>query len=308
MKRFFKTILVFLIPIFMVTAIFEIYLRKKNTVYEEKLEGLISGYNNIELLILGNSHSLNNVDPNQFQVNAYNMAASNQSIYFDKRITLKHIDSLKNLRYVMISIDYHSLYFSSQGIRDTWSYYDYGIKYKNKKEQLSDISYFWFGYTPKITLSIIKDGILKKIHGELTDADQVIKGWMPLNGQDKSSFSDNGLESRANYFLREVRKSAESKEILIDLEDFIIELKKRDIQPILFTMPMYKGIYDLLDENHLIRNRENVNYLSKKFEIRYLDFTRDSVYNKLFFFNSDHLNKKGAILFSNNLNKSIFNN
>ena len=181
MQQFLKKILFFIIPIVLVTLTFEIYLRTLNTDYKQKNKGLIENYNNINILILGNSHGYNGINPSKFDLPAYNMAAGGQSLYFDKRITLKHIDKLKQLKYVLISVDYHSFYFSSQGIRDTWLYYDYGIKYKDKKEILSSLSYFWFGYTPRIAISEIKNRILHSSENERT-----ISGWMPAHGTNEN--------------------------------------------------------------------------------------------------------------------------
>jgi len=141
MKFFAIKVLNFLFPILIVMAGFEIYLRNINTVYSKKLSGLLNNADSIKILIVGNSHACYGVSPSQFYMNTFNIAQSNQSIYFDKRITLKYIDKLVNLKYVLISVDFHSFYFSSQGIRDAWSYYSYHIDYKDQLPLLSKLSY-----------------------------------------------------------------------------------------------------------------------------------------------------------------------
>jgi hypothetical protein len=56
------------------------------------------------------------------------MAQVTQSLYFDKRIAIKYIDDIPNLKYAIIGLDFHSFYFSSQTkMRDLMSYYGYGI-------------------------------------------------------------------------------------------------------------------------------------------------------------------------------------
>jgi len=303
MKKFLKKILVFVIPIVLVTLAFEVYLRTLNTDYRKKMTGLKANYNTIQLLALGNSHAYNDVDPRQFDIEAYNMAASNQSIYFDKRITLKHIDKLKSLKYVLISVDYHSLSFSSQGLRDTWVYYNYDIKYKDKKEFWTSLSYFWFGYTPRITISMIKSEFLDWHHGN-TKNNQVIKGWMPQYGVNESAFTKKSIKSRANYFNREVKNSTEREEIITDLDDFIVQLKQRNVTPILFTSPMYKDVYTYLKKENLEQNKEDIQVLVNKHKIEYWDFSNEN-YDKSLFHNNDHLNDKGAEIFTKKLNSLL---
>ena len=102
MKRFIKNVLKFSLLIIVVSLLFEIYLRSMPTDYERKLSGITDNYQNIELLILGNSHAFRGVDPREFDLEAYNMAAVNQSLYFDKRIALKHIDKMPNLKFILM--------------------------------------------------------------------------------------------------------------------------------------------------------------------------------------------------------------
>ena len=64
---------------------------------------------------------------------------------------------MKKLKYVLISLDYHSLYFSKQrGERNIWSYYGNGIKYPNENYFKANLSPLIFGYSPLISYSLIK--------------------------------------------------------------------------------------------------------------------------------------------------------
>ena len=303
MKRFLKTLFFFAVPIVIISLFFELYLRNLNTIYKQKLNGLEENYNNIEMLVLGNSHAYNNIDPSQFDMEAYNMAGSNQSLYFDKRIVLKHLEQLPKLKYVLISIDYHSLYFSSQGIRDTWLYYDYKIKYKNKSNFLNNISYFWFGYTPKITLSIMKSEILDKINNKKSE-NVKSKGWVPNYGYNEKGFTEWSIKTRANFFNNEIKNAKEHIEISKDLHEFIEVLETKNITPIIITNPMYKEVYKYLNPSFVEKNKNEISTLIKKYELPYLDFSKVD-YEKTLFYNCDHLNQEGAILYSKDINKLL---
>ena len=94
MKLFFKKILIFVFPLFLLVLGMDFYLRNMNSLYKEKLNGLLEHANEIEILILGNSHAAYGVDPNYFTDYAFNIAHAGQSIYFDKELTLQYLEAL----------------------------------------------------------------------------------------------------------------------------------------------------------------------------------------------------------------------
>jgi hypothetical protein len=314
MRLFLKYIFVFLIPIFSYFIFFEIYLRGINTTYKIKEKELISNQNKIELLILGNSHSVYGIDPNQFDLIAYNLANVNQSLYFDKRIVLKHIDELTNLRFVIISLDCHSLYFSSQTIiRDTWSYYGHGIEYKNEMPNLSKISYL-NGYTNKVAINFLEKDFSKKYNKikaidveEGVDLNEKItKGWFSLNGTNKKIMNEENYQIRANLFNEIIKNSTEKKEILNDLEDFIFQLKARKITPILLTIPCFAPFRKQLNDTLIEQTTKDIINLANKNNIRYWNYFGLPL-DETNFYNCDHLNYYGARIFSKTLNTKMKN-
>ena len=147
----------------MLVTMMDFYLENMNSLYKEKAEGLKKDAHEIKILILGNSHATYGVNPDYFTDYAFNIANVGQSIYFDKELTLQNLEKLKNLKYVLISVDYHSLYFSRQrGERNIWSYYGNGIKYPSDNYKKADISPFLFGYDPRVSFSLVKKNILIK--------------------------------------------------------------------------------------------------------------------------------------------------
>ena len=137
MKKFIKYLFFFALPFIILAFFFEIYLRQIDTSYTEKEKGIIQNKNKIELLILGNSRATLGIDPNQFDVYAYNTANVAQPIYYDKRLTLKHLDNLSCLKYVFITLDMNSLNYSRMGSREIWSYYGNGIEYEDEMSFVS---------------------------------------------------------------------------------------------------------------------------------------------------------------------------
>ncbi len=95
MRRFLKNVLLYSLPLLAVFVVAEIYLRTIDTAYTEKEKKLYAS--DPEILILGNSHAAYGIDPNRFSMRAFNAANVAQSLYFDKRIALKHLGQLPHL-------------------------------------------------------------------------------------------------------------------------------------------------------------------------------------------------------------------
>lgn len=302
MNRFLKVLFFFLVPIGIVSIGLEVYLRNYESDYAQKAEGLALKKDNVQVLLLGNSHAFNDIDPSKIDVGAFNLAGLNQSIYYDKRITLKYLDELPELEYVLISMDFHSLYFSSQGIRDVWSFYSYGIPYKDQTYFKERLSYFWFGYTPRITFSLLKSKLLDKLNK--VEDKGLIDGWEPLSGQEGGAFKESTIKARAKYFNDLVAQSDELETVQADLESFIQTLKSKGITPILFTSPVRHELYDRLDKEVMKENAMYIKHLQKTYNIPYWNL-KDAISDRGLFYNVDHLNTSGAKEFSEILNDKL---
>nr|WP_321451509.1 hypothetical protein [uncultured Carboxylicivirga sp.] len=317
MKRFvIKTIIIAIVP-FVVIGFFDLWLRNQNSLYKVKINGLLQQKDSVEVLVLGNSHANYAVDPACFtDFYAYNLANVNQQIYFDKRLTLKALSKgVPKLKYVLISVDYHSLYTSSQGVRDIWSYYGNGIKYKDKSYLKYELSPFIWGYTPMVSISMLKKRLRNLYENSGQDildfdvesgvplTDKVYRGFITFSGTDSILFNKVNYQRRADSFAEPI--NSERKQVLNDLEEFIRILIKKGIRPILYASPTYSEYNKFLDSATIEKNIKEINYLSRKYNIEYWNYSNNSNFKKSDFFNYDHLNKKGAKRFSTLLSERL---
>ena len=316
MIKFLKTLALFLVLPLVVVLLSDFYLRNKDSLYKEKFEGALKNHDKIEALILGNSHANYGVDPKAFDIYAYNIANVNQSFYYDKRITMKLLDKLKNLHYVLISADYHTLSFSSQGLRDIWSFYGNGVAYRGDNFLKARLSPSLFGYPPKVVLSFLKRDLLNIVayKGEAVDfpiqrgvnpLDSLQQGFIGYSGSNLPAFSNDNYNKRANTFNSEVRESSEMGAVREDLEDFIRVLQKRHIQPILFSAPTYREYNRFLDSVLVHRQKVIYRKIADEYSIPYWDFMSSEFFIKKDFYNEDHLNKEGAYKLGRIMNDSI---
>ena len=316
MKKFIYNIFVFVLPFLIVTIFFEVYLRTINTQYKEKLNGLHKSSKNIEVLILGNSHAAYGVNPNVMTKEAYNMAMVSQSLYYDFEIVKKEINNMPNLKYVILSLDYHTLYFSNQeGTRNNWSYYDYGID-KNI-DNITKLSRFWFGYTPRVSFSILTKDIKRRytsllnkkyvidydIQNDIDIHDKMKKGFLAFKNI-KNRISQKELKIRAKKFNNYVLNLNERKANLYRFEKIFQYLSSKNINIILITSPCDKKIVELFNNKVRLNDIKEINYLLKKYNVAYFDYL-NLIKDDNMFYDFDHLNKDGALLFSTMLNKDI---
>ena len=324
MKLFFKKILIFVFPLFLLVLGMDFYLRNMNSLYKEKLNGLLENADEIEILILGNSHAARGVDPNYFTDYAFNIAHAGQSIYFDKELTLQNLEVLKKLKYVFISLDYHSLYFSSQrGERNIWSYYGNGIKHTSEDYTKADISPFLFGYSPRVSFSFLRKDLLAKWkfrnHDRYLDfntelgvnkTDVLAKGFVALTGIHTSDFKNNYYLERMTGHDNLINNSTEEEIVLNELDELITKLHSKGITSIFFSTPTFEDYNIILDSDIITHNNLITEKLCKKYNMEFMDYSINHDFIKDEFFNPDHLNKKGAEKFSRILDSrlELYNN
>jgi len=319
MKLFFKNLLIFVLPLIISVIIMDFYLANMNSLYKEKAEGLTKHAKNIEILILGNSHAARGVDPSSFSTYAFNIANVGQSIYFDKELTIQNLKKLEKLKYVLISLDYHTFYFSNQiGERDMWSYYGNGIKHPSKSYKKANISAFIFGYDPRVSFSLIKKDLLNKWkfrnHSHFLDfdteigvlkTDTIIKGFISFSGTKPTIFTQKHYTITINRYNKLINNSNKKEKVLGELDQLITTLQKQGVTPIFFSTPTFHDYNSLLDTKILHKNKSTAEILCKKYKIQFLDYARQHDFTKSEFYNPDHLNKKGAKRFAEILNSRL---
>ena len=206
-------------------------------------------------------------------------------------------------------------------MRDIWSYYANGVKYKKYEESkylLANISPTLFGYTPEVVLSLLKKRIVNKIkYGSdaldfdagtgVNVTDSIIKGFISFEGHRASAFTVERYKKRINAFNQGIRASNEKDEVLADLKDFLEILIKNNITPILFTSPTYKEYNKYLEKSVVNNNIKEINNICEKYNIKYLDLMNSNMFEKNDFYNGDHLNKQGAKKLAKILNSFITN-
>ena len=272
----------------------EILLRKIPNDYILKKEYLDSNSKNIQILILGSSHSTYGINPDYFssaifKEKSFNASNISQTIDYDYEIFKKYSNKLPNLKYIILPISYFSLYLILDSGPELWRIKNYNLYFDiNKSNNIADqleilsselpvnlnriYNYYHYGIS-HITCS--KLGWREVFH-EKIETDFLQSGKMAAerhSGKGENHFADNSRK------LKEILRIANNMGVKV----------------LLYTPPAYYTYTQNLDHTQL---NSTLNYASELPEIfkntRYINLLSDKSFIKEDFYDADHLNKFGA--------------
>ena len=293
MKAFLNRLALFILPFLLLFLFIEYRLRTIQSSYEIKRDGLVALQDSIQILAVGNSHAGNGIDPMCFKLPAYNLAFGSQSILYDKQLVLKYIPMLKKLKYVIISIDYPSLYWGYE--REFFYYRYFGFNVNKRNFWKERISFFFNVYSPQVSLKyLFNHENAKHTHG-----------WAGQESTDFMHLSEAAGKDRVAQLNNDIKLSKLHDFITFELESLIVVLKQNKITPILITSPCSKYFNNNLDKKIVDANLSFIHQLQAKYNLIYFDAQHSSSFSDADFFNVDHLNKQGAIKFSKQIDSVI---
>jgi len=302
--KFIKKLIVFAFPLVGGLIFFEIKLRSLENSYTVKRQNFENEVENVEVLILGNSHSYYGVDPKFLSLRGFNLANSTQSFFYDRQITMKYLPRMKNLKIVMIPISYFSFYYQMIDIAENWRDFAYQKFWNIRYPKLScwdsrNYSYLMM-YSPERSFKYLMSGFKTK----LTDG-------LEYNGHFRKDTSGNSAELN-DAVGRMIQKAhagmidlKQEKKNIEELTSLIDTLGKRNIKVILFTTPVAKTYSKFCDSAIIYRNKRILKEIVSNHNCVYKDYFLDKRFGMQDFGNNDHLNFIGAERFTFILNKEF---
>ncbi len=301
MKKFFTKTVVIALPLLFVWISMEVILKQIPNDYRYKASYLNKNAENIEVIVLGSSHSFYGVNPIFFERNAFNMAHVSQSLDYDFMLFDKYKYKFKNLKAVYISISYFSL----------WSRLNEGIE--NWR-----CSYYFdsYGFTKNIKVGdvLFSSGSVKTKKNRIVD--YIVNGNNDINcselGFGTHQNSQDLIETGITASLRHAKNIREQKNIYkenITFLNLIIEwCCKRNIKVFLFTPPAYESYRKNLNKEQFNLMLKTCKKISSKYKnCTYHNFISDTDFIEQDFYDADHLNEKGAEKLTKKLNGCMLN-
>lgn len=132
MKKFSWKFIYFTLPLIVSMLSFELLLRSIPNDYKFKNNYLEQNSDSIQVLYLGNSHTYYGINPKYSQFKSFNAAHVSQSLNFDNAILRKFKDRWSNLKYIVVPLEYFSIYTSLENGVEDWRVKNYRIYYDIK--------------------------------------------------------------------------------------------------------------------------------------------------------------------------------
>lgn len=309
MKRFVSKLLLFIFPIILAMFFGDYYI--SNT-YRKNHEapGEIEVWNDIyngditaDIAIYGSSRAYRHIDPDivksSLNLEAYNFGMSGHNFWLQY---LRHQEYLKynnKPKFIILSVDIFSLQ-KREDLFQSNQFLPFMLWNQDIKKYTSSYLGFTNGdyYFPLVRYS----GTIR-----------TLKKSIKLSKKQPSKYRKNGYkgaERSWNNDLSKAKKRLSQYKINIDtssvdlFDQFLSESKEKNIKVILIYTPEY------IEGQEFVENREEVISIyedfAKRYNLCFLDYSNDILCTKKeLFYNSTHLNIKGAEIFTRKLSSDL---
>jgi hypothetical protein len=289
MKKFIKNLIIFAFPIVVLAIFIEVYLRNIPNDYSYKSKYLDANSKNIQVLFLGSSHSFFGINPEYIQLNGFNASHTSQSLDYDLEILKKYADRWDNLKYIIIPIDYFSLYSRLESGIESWRVKNYCVYYGLYS------SYKVYDYT-EILSNKLQDNekrINDFYNNNKSDITCTKLGFgTSYNSKKNNNIIETGRAAALRHKSKNDKYFTENKKVLVRMIEFC---KKRNIKIIFYTSPAYKSYSLNLDSTQLNRTINTTLTLATLYpNVIYYNLLNDKSFVITDFYDGDHLNEIGA--------------
>jgi len=297
MKSLLLKIFLFLLPVSLFLVFVEMQLRSMPNVYSRKKADLAKMSDEIEILCLGNSHTFYAINPIYFSKKGYNAAYINQSWDYDQKILEKYIEKMSALQYVILPVSYFSFFEKMTDAMDRGRKKFYSLTWQVEKPDIFE-DYFIFGYDRQ---KLIPYWLGREQPSLINEAGFGTDFTFEQRNQNlkKSGVNRAKLYTISNLDLRK----DEMKGIL---ENMIRLCKSRNITVVLIITPTHQLYRENLNQQQLDLMYSLIDSIMQQHtNVILYDVFSDPEYLTDDFYDSDHLNDRGAKKLSEKLNQFL---
>jgi hypothetical protein len=258
----------------------------------------------VEVLVLGASHNAYGINPTYFSHKGFNLATPSQDMYYDSALLMNYLPQLHKLKLVFIENSYLTLNYSLENSIEQWRehfYYKFwGIKsYTSSCFHLSNYLYTAL-YSNSVVMDVIKKGF------DTNFAENVsYSGWMRFSEDTNGSVNDSSGKKRVAFHNQMIAANRSGNKMRRWMENLVVILRKKQIQVVFISAPVYSTYSKFLDSNITNRNNSFIDSLCKKYNCSYFNYSKDIRFTLGDFYDNDHLNYLGAEKFSKIIDKDI---
>lgn len=303
MKRFLTYGVLFALPLLVALTTLEYQLRQVPNPYKYKYDWMQKNAEDVEVLVLGTSHTFYAIRPEYLDGNAFSLANTSQELIQDLFFLEYWADRYKKLKTVIFPISYFTWF---KGKKMEESIEAYRCRYYSIYMDCDLYPPLPFYSLELADYRTAKDKTTKLFSPE-KDPGYDEYGWGTIYKLSEKNMNrwDDGMEAVKRHSSKSWDHIDMNYARMKELADFC---KSRDIRLILVTTPCWHSYYEHLDEKQLAKMYELTSQFGKEYGITYLDYLKDPRFEADDFFDSNHLSDVGAIKFTKILHEDMLNN
>jgi hypothetical protein len=300
MKSFLVKGICFAAPLLLVAGYFELELRRIPTSYSIKRAQLDSVVDQIEVLVVGPSHTEQGLFPRMLRRRAYSLAFGGQDLYYDDQLVERTVARAPKLKLVLITVSFISLEYRMFDGIEPWRTHFYSLFLGLPNESwklgltLEDKSLLAL-YGPEKALEYARQGFkLDLSGGELND-----DGSRNVRARLAAAATASNGQSRFALDRRDIMHASHFEENRMLLERLLHRLQARGVVPVIVTLPVLPDYAAPARATESWRRMQDaLAALCQKYGVHYFNYFDDRRFSVTDFANSDHLNDQGAVKFS----------
>ncbi len=300
MKRFCIKTFSIILPIVILGIILEFALRNIPNDYAYKKTYLDQHSDQIETLILGSSHVYHGLNPAYFDSKAFNAAYYSQTLDFDYEIFKKYEDNMPQLKTVIVTISYFSLFSSLSEGGESWRAKNYAIYCDIGSPGVFEKTEV-LGQRFAINMERFAKFYLKR-ESLITTSEL---GWgTAYKSEDAKDLDVTGKNAAIRHTEKIRPEIVKANESLLD--SLITFCESRNINVILITLPAYKSYRDNMNKEQQTTTLTVANNIAARHHnCVYINMLEDPSFTTKDFYDGDHLNEIGAKKFSLMVSKIV---
>ncbi len=288
MTLFIQKAIILALPIVLLMVAAEYFVRKVPNDYSFKNKYLYNNSKNIEILVLGSSHSLYGINPEYFSQSAFNAAHVSQSLKYDYFIFNKFKNELLNLKYLIVPISYFTLFYQLEDGIEDWRIKRYSIYYDCQYHNDLKYNYEIVGAKP---FEVLKN-VSKYFKGlnNITVSDLGLG--LKYTNEKQLDLVDTGITAAKRHTMTHLDLLDDN---IGSLKKLIVESYAMGIKIVLFTPPARESYISNLNKHQLSVMKSNIAAVTREYpNVEYYDFMKDIQFVDDDFRDADHLNGVGA--------------
>jgi len=290
MRKYLKRLVLFVLPLVALLAALEYGLRSIPNNYAYARDYILEHGDSIEVLILGNSHAFNGIDPFGFAAPAFNASAVAQDHKRDLALFERYIDELPALKHVIVPVSYFTIGAMIEDGPEPWRIRNYVI-YHDLPEQAS-MPEHWLELSRNRKL----ESILMIPRYLLHDSTRIqgrSRGGSPGKHKAGLDFSSAGIETAKRHTIASTERYRENRGYL---ERLVQLAGERGIHVHLFNPPGHQAYREAMNAEQLAIAKACGRELATAHKhVTYHDLLDDERFQEADFSDSDHLQSSGTL-------------